>query len=91
MVNQREVLKVNLRILLIFGTDLYPFSPQDSDIFECEVFLGHPSEFPRRLGATVGVPILIKSGSIDCATLPGVNSERDFCQGRRVSLTLIFS
>jgi hypothetical protein len=38
MVNQREVLKVNLRILLIFGTDLYPFSPQDSDIFEFDVF-----------------------------------------------------
>jgi len=34
MVNQREVLKVNLRILLIFGTDLCPFLPQDSDIFE---------------------------------------------------------
>ena len=33
-----RVLKVNLRILWIFGTDLYPFWPQDSDIFECEVF-----------------------------------------------------
>ena len=47
----------------------------------------HPSEFPRRLGETAGLPILIKSGSIDCKTLPGVNSGRDFCQGKRISLT----
>ena len=38
MVNQREFFNVNLRILLIFGTDLYPFLPQDSDIFEFDVF-----------------------------------------------------
>ena len=74
MVNQREVLKVNLRILLIFGTDLYPFSPQDSDIFEWEVFLfAIRLNFLSSLAATAGLPILIKIGSIDCATLTGVN------------------
>jgi hypothetical protein len=74
--------------LAIFKTDFYPFSPQDSDIFEWEVF-----QFPIRLnflsslGATAGLPILIKIGSVDCATLTRVNSGRGQGLGRRISLT----
>jgi hypothetical protein len=74
--------------LAIFKTDLYPFSPQDSDIFGWEVFLfAIRLNFLSSLGGTAGLPILIKIGSIDSATLTGVNSGRGQCLGRRISLT----
>jgi hypothetical protein len=57
-----------------FGKILNRLLPQDSDIFECEVFLfGIRLNFLSSLAATAGLSILIKIGSIDCATLTGVN------------------